>query len=93
MTIAQLLDEVRNIWTKLDGGKCEPDLELLPIVDELCNMVGLPKGDMHLKEYIESCKINKTALKKDNKIDYDDFNAVFCRAIFKFTLIKTAERL
>jgi hypothetical protein len=94
VSIAQLLEEVRLIWSKLDGGRCEPDLSLSDIVDELCLMIGLPKQDMKLKEYVESCKIKKQRHNDDGKkIDWDDFNAIFCRAIFKFTLIKTADRL
>ena len=49
VSIAQLLEEVRLIWSKLDGGRCEPDLSLSDIVDELCLMIGLPKQDMKLK--------------------------------------------
>ena len=43
VSIAQLLEEVRLVWDKLDGGRCEPDLSLADIVDELCIMLGLPK--------------------------------------------------
>ena len=57
-------------------------------------MLGLPPRDRYLAEYIESCRIVKNSRAAQQKrLNWDDFNAIFCKAIFKFTLITTAKRL
>lgn len=61
MSIAELLEEVKKIWAKLDKGRCEPDLEAVGVVDELSKMLGLPPRDRNLTDYIESCRIVKNS--------------------------------
>jgi hypothetical protein len=80
------MKEVHNIWEKLDKGRSQSDLDKEEVMNELCTLLGLPKRDLRLSQYLERCSTVHTHNLDDKRIGYENFNNLFVKAIFKFIL-------
>lgn len=73
-----MLALVRSLWDKLDKNRGNLELDLPSVANLLCDFKALPDQSTAMK-YICNA-IHKTGA---GMIDYDDFNSIFCKGIFK----------
>lgn len=82
-----MLYQVRSIWFDIDDGRGQLELSLDEVAKKLCQMQVLPDKST-AEKYICLCKQNQ-----DKLIDYDDFNSIFCKGIFKYSIINKAQSI
>ena len=88
VTINDLLGEVRKLWFELDEKEGKLELELKTVAWKIVYLKALP-------DYSTACKYIKTTLqvKQLKFLDYDDFNSLFSKGIFKFVLMNKSKSI
>ena len=84
ISINDMLLEVRSIWFELDQERGLLELDMVPVCQLLCSLGVLPDVSSAQK-YIQTSIQSKT-----NLLDYDDFNSIFCKGIFRHSIVSKA---
>ena len=83
-----MLAEVREIWHTIDDGRGNLELELLQASKQLCKFKVFP--DIHTAQKYIQASIQSP---KAKVLDYDDFNSIFCKGIFRHSVVSLAHRI
>ena len=76
--------EVRSLWFYIDNERGLLELDRREVARHLCSLQVLPDVSS-AEKYIQTTIQSKTKL-----IDYDQFNAVFCKGIFRHAIVSKA---
>ena len=82
-----MLEEVRSIWFALDGDEGQLHLDIVQVSKELCKSNIFPDLSSAQK-YIQA-----TIQSKASQLDFDDFNSIFCKGIFRHSIVSVAHRV
>ena len=83
ISINEMLAEVREIWLLLDQDEGELELDLLKVSQFLSEQQVIPDVSSASK-YILTTIQAKT---KQTLLNYDDFNSIFCKGIFRHAIV------
>lgn len=81
ISINEMLAEVREIWYYLDDGRGDLEIELRQ-VSELFSQLQVIADVSSAEKYIQTSIQSKTKI-----LDYDDFNSIFCKGIFRHAIV------
>ena len=87
ISINDMLEEVRSIWFALDGDEGQLHLDIVQVSKELCKSNIFPDLSSAQK-YIQA-----TIQSKASQLDFDDFNSIFCKGIFRHSIVSVAHRV
>ena len=87
ISINDMLEEVRSIWFALDGEEGQLHLDIVQVSKELCKYNIFPDPSSATK-YIQA-----TIQSKASQLDFDDFNSIFCKGIFRHSIVSVAHRV
>ena len=87
ISINDMLREVRDLWFELDQDRGALEQDLLSISQMLCRLQVLPDVSSAHK-YIGKVIQSDTRL-----LDYDDFNAIFCKGVFRHAIVSKAHAI
>ena len=82
---------VRQYWREIDKGMDEYELPILQVADFLVRK-RIATDRESAKRIIKGVKSTQEGPKKD-LINYDEFKRIFCKSIFRYALILTAQKL
>jgi hypothetical protein len=87
VSIAEMLDVVKQLWFKLDGGRDMIEMELRLVARMLVDFEVIQDESSAIKY------IWRIIDAKKNWVDWDDFNSLFATGIFKSAIIRKAKQI
>ena len=82
---------MREYWREIDNGMDEYEMPIVDVAEFLARK-GIATDLESAKRIIKGVKSSSEKQKKD-VINYDEFKRIFCKSIFRYALMLTAQKL
>lgn len=88
MNIAEMNQVVKETWYKIDNGNEKVELDIRDIALFLSKQWGVTPDPSGSIKYIQ-----KATFSKKMSINWEDFNALFCKGFFRQAVVACSKRL